>query len=380
MTNRTVIQLADYGGPYSGNFIASLLALEIVLKKAGFRQVLIFSDIAKDKAWLDELRNKNISIYLLPKTASPFYLAKRIANIAMIENAVILHTHFTTFDVAIILAQYKMKYAGKRIDVFWHEHSNFLIEQTVFRKIKDFLKFRLFGRSVSIVAVSEEIGRSLEQRGFSRSVYIIHNGIDIAKATTIRKSRREMRAALNIPEHVKLLLAFGWEPITKGIDILFKAAEGLYGQEDFIVLIIGENKLRNFVTNQYGGIIPSWLRISEPREDVAEFYGATDIFISTSRSEGFSYAVGEAMANGLPVISSNIAALNWAHNAQGVILYDTYDTYELGQKIKEVINWSPQKIQSIAESNHEFISTKFSLNSWTLNIYNIYEKILKDSK
>lgn len=42
------------------------------------------------------------------------------------------------------------------------------------------------------------------------------------------------------------------------------------------------------------------------RQDVADFYKMADLFLFPSRREGLSLALMEAMANGLPVICSNI--------------------------------------------------------------------------
>jgi glycosyltransferase involved in cell wall biosynthesis len=375
---RTVIQIADFGAPYSGNFIASLLALEGVLKKAGLRQVLILSEKAKDKAWLAKLYNNNVSVHLLPKNASPFYLAKEISRIALIEKAIILHTHFTRFDVPAWLAGILMRMKKKTPCIVWHVHSNFPIKHTLARLIKDTLKLRLMGRSVEMITVSEELRRSYAAMGFTKTVQVVPNGIDLIRATTVSKSKREMRKELGISKNTVLLLSFGWDPITKGIDLLIEAANKLSAEMKFNLLIIGEDRLKEFIAKQFGEILPSWLLISEPKENVADLYTAADIFISASRWEGCPYSVMEAMANGLPIISSDIPALEWARPAEGVVFFEPYNSQELAQTIKKVIYWSPQKLANLAESNHKYIRTGYSVNAWAQNIYNIYERLLKD--
>lgn len=84
------------------------------------------------------------------------------------------------------------------------------------------------------------------------------------------------------------------------------------------------------------------------------------------------------MANGLSVISSNIAALDWARAAEGLIFFASGDSQDLFQSLKHVISWSPQKIQSIATSNREFINTNCTVDTWAQNIFNLYKKILRE--
>jgi hypothetical protein len=138
---RSVIQMADYGGPYSGNFIASLLTLNEVLKKAGLRQVMIFSAIAKDRPWVDKLLDNNIPVYFLPAKTSLPSVIREITRIADKEQAVVLHSHFTTFDVAAWCAAVFSAVRQHRLNVVWHMHSAFPVRQSVIRKIKDLIKY-----------------------------------------------------------------------------------------------------------------------------------------------------------------------------------------------------------------------------------------------
>jgi glycosyltransferase involved in cell wall biosynthesis len=304
--NKTVIHLADFSAPYSGNFIASLLALGTLLKKTGLRQVLIFPDRARNRPWLTELHKNNVPLHLLSMNTSIFKRAREIARIASKEKAVILHTHFTSFDVSVWLAGIFMSLKKKKPCAVWHMHSNFPIKQDIKRKLKDMLKLRFMGRSVAAIAVSEELKQSYATRGFAGKTHVVLNAIDVLKATRASKSKVELRRELKIP-----------------------------------------------------------------------FYNAADIFISASRWEGWPYSVGEAMANGLPVISSNIPSLHWAHPAQGLIFFKSCDTEALGSAIKKVISWSPQKVHTLTLSNRELINTKFFVKTWANNIYNIYEELLE---
>ena len=372
-----VIQIADYGGPYSGNFISSLLELERRLGEAGLRQVLIFSEVAKDRAWLADLRKDGRSIYILPKKLSIISRARRLSEIANKEKAVILHTHFTRFDVSVWLARKLLMTKKRPISIVWHVHSAFPIKKTILRKIKDILKLNIMGRSATIITVSGQLRQSLLFRGFLGRSHTLLNGIDIIRATTTTKRKIEIRRELKVAVDTYLLLSFGWDPITKGIDLLLKAAIFLSEEFKFTLVIVGDDSLNEFIKRQFGDVWPVWLRCCKPVECVADLYTAADIFISSSRWEGCPYSIMEAMSNGNPVITSNIPAVKWARESEGVVFFDTGDTNGLIEAIKKVITWLPQhdRMRVVSKSNRDLIKIKYSVTAWSQRMLEIYKKL-----
>lgn len=53
------------------------------------------------------------------------------------------------------------------------------------------------------------------------------------------------------------------------------------------------------------GEFPEWLKLLPPRQDIASYYRAADIYIQASRSEGFCYAIVEAAYCGKTVVASD---------------------------------------------------------------------------
>ncbi len=64
-----------------------------------------------------------------------------------------------------------------------------------------------------------------------------------------------------------------------------------------------------------------YVHIREPRRDVAEIYAQCDVVFVPSRQESFGLIAAEAMANGLPVVASDIAAFREVvgHNQAGML-------------------------------------------------------------
>lgn len=373
-----VIQIADYGAPYVGNFLALLQRLRNNLEDIGLKQILILPHRANKKAWFKEFVANNMPIYLLDTNLSLPNISKQIADIFMKEKPAIVHTHFTRFDVPSYLACdiATLKGLKQRPRIVWHVHSNFFVKNTLIRKIKDKLKWSYMGKNVYVICDSEELEENIKRKNFSGKSSVVINGIDIIRAQKTNKSNYFLRKSLGIPENNLLILSFGWSPYIKGVDLLVNASQKL-NRNDISILIIGRDQLRKYVTEEFG-TLPDNVVLAEPDEYVGNLYNVADLFISASRQEGCPYSVMEAMANGLPVIASNIRALRWAQGLKGVIFFESCNVNDLTQKILEVSSMDLKKREKISKENSEFIRINYSMDTWVNNIINIYHKLLGD--
>ncbi len=77
-----------------------------------------------------------------------------------------------------------------------------------------------------------------------------------------------------------------------------------------------------------------------PRYEIASIYACADIFVMCSEHEGMSNAVLEAMASGLPIISSDCEGISELIEGNGIVLNQTDET-TIAQSI-EKLNSDPQ--------------------------------------
>jgi glycosyltransferase involved in cell wall biosynthesis len=87
------------------------------------------------------------------------------------------------------------------------------------------------------------------------------------------------------------------------------------------------------------------------RWDVAEWYDAADIFVMPSESEGMPLAIMEAMAKGLPVVSTAISGIPEELDDTGRLLPDpVVDPLGVVRGLVETItNWTTNPAVRIAE-------------------------------
>lgn len=375
---KSIIQAADYAPTYSGNFIASLQAAAGECRAHGYRVVWVLPDIVTNYDWFRQLSaEKDFTAYTLARGLGWVAYAKALSRIAIAENAALIHTHFSTYDISAWLAQAVCAVNSRRVRLVWHAHSAFT-ENSRTRRIKDFVKLGLLGRSCQVVPVSGALGESVAERGCPRTrINVIDNGIDIDHATARRKTREEVRGEWQIPDGAAVMLGFGWTPLRKGVDTMLEALALLLKEGRNAVLVIaGTEELQRFIDKWPDRAILQRVRVIPPAERVGELFAASDLFLSPSRAEGWCYGVAEAMLNEVPVATAKIPPLSWANDAPGVYFCHPGDGGSLAASIRQITALPPAQRRDTGALAKKFVMGRYSARQWGRQIWTLYERIL----
>lgn len=383
MNSQCVMQVADFDALYTGNFISSLTHLKnAVADRLGLDTIFVFVETARGRPWLQSLRDQGIQVAFVDRRAPFGDRVRSLASMARGCRAALLHSHFDLLDIDVALAGRHV-----RAPVVWHVHSQFserpirtrkALKQQFYESIKWRLVSPIFVDR--IVAVSSSVAEvTMAQGGPPAKVDVVHSGIDGARVRAADPSLRiGMRRRYGISGDETVFLLFGWLPRTKGVDLFVRAAGILAsssGTAYRCFIVSGEHNEALLLEQTRD--VPS-IRVVRPVENVAELYALADCFVSASRSEGAPYAIGEAMASGLPVVSSDLASVSeiYGPSGAGLIRFRSEDVQRLVEALRFVMRASPEERRRLGESNRRFVETTLSMNRWCDEMVKMYYPLL----
>lgn len=157
------------------------------------------------------------------------------------------------------------------------------------------------------IAVSDPAAEEL--RRSKSKCFVIHNAIDMTLFRPDPTLRATMRESLGFSEQ-NLVIGFLSRFVpTKGIVDLVRVGEHLAEQDDRLrFLLVGGGPLKKRVENEVlrNGLADRFRFVGfQPWPQTPAYLNAMDIFAFPSQSEGFGMALLEAMACGLPAVTTD---------------------------------------------------------------------------
>lgn len=175
------------------------------------------------------------------------------------------------------------------------------------------------------------------------------NAQDILTQTVTDKPER--KKALGLPQR-KTVIAVGQFVPRKGFDVLLRAWKPL--DEVYQLLLIGggddgqlyadilrEENLHNVIIHDF-----------VPKEELTEYYRASDLFVLPTREDIWGLVINEAMANGLPVITTDncVAGVELIQSGVNGYLVPVENTALLAQRMEEILG-SDSLSSAMGEAN-----------------------------
>jgi glycosyltransferase involved in cell wall biosynthesis len=171
-------------------------------------------------------------------------------------------------------------------------------------RISSYLKNMACRLADKIVAVSQGVADCLEQLfNINSNIMVIHNGFDLEM---IEKKSREETLHPWFKEEEPIAVAIGRLVNQKGFSYLLEAIELVNRKIPARLIIIGDGELKPKLEKQAEEIaIKDKVDFLGIKKNPFAYMAKCDLFVLSSLFEGFPNVLLEAMALGLPVVSTN---------------------------------------------------------------------------
>lgn len=328
MNKLKVLAFADFPSPYRVEVFKGLAAyydLTVVFNK--------ISDANRNPKWF--CRNTGLnSISLLDEDGlTKFH--QEILNLQKYD-LVLAYDYHVKNAIRLELACIR-----KKVPYIMNLDGGF-IRRNHFRNI---MKRILIWKSCACFASGEHAANYFKHFGASPDKIYFHpftslHEYDILPEPISDIEKSKYRNKLNLGNK-EVVLAVGQFIHRKGFDVLLKSWTKEL-DEKFLLLIIGggeeEEQYKSYIddNNLQSVIIIGY----KSREEIFEYYKASSLFVLPTREDIWGLVINEAMAFGVPVISTDmcIGALELIDNGINGYIVKAEDKQELSLKIAEIMN------------------------------------------
>lgn len=178
-----------------------------------------------------------------------------------------------------------------------------------------------------IIAVSPHLKQEWMELGYPESNIILEpNGADLDRFKP--QNKKELRRKHNLPLNKKILIFVGQFIKRKGVKLIEKALDAV--DDEVRAVFLGKGPLQlSHPKIIYSGPVPN--------KEVAEYMAASDIFVMPTLSEGSSNVIVEAMASGLPIVSSDIPEIKAQCAPEFSILVNPKSVEEISKALNAVL-------------------------------------------
>jgi UDP-glucose:(heptosyl)LPS alpha-1,3-glucosyltransferase len=225
-----------------------------------------------------------------------------------------------------------------KIDVEFHNKQSDLSSKATLAFEKYNLK-----KAKHIIAMSKAVKESIiECYGIpAENITVIYDGVSLKQFDVEKKRafRAEIRNLYGIDEKEVLLLFAGNPFSRKGLEFLIRALPSFSGRR-IRLLVLGKGDISPYmkIAEELG--VAGKIVYAGFTTEIHKYFAASDIFVFPTLYEPFGLVITEAMASGLPVVTSACAgaAELIEDGKEGLLLKDPKDSRELVEKIKLLFN------------------------------------------
>lgn len=267
--------------------------------------------------------------------------------------------------------------------ILWSEETG--IKQSLLRRIANTFKKHIV-RNVDTIIVPGTMSRNFhtEMTSAPERVFvapnIVENELFIKKSSELRKEKEKLKQELGIGNQ-KMILFVGQLIERKGVEYLIRAYRRLKREHsDICLVILGDGALKSDLENvcANNGIkdvrFTGW--VSEEAKIV--YYSVADIFVLPTLEDVWGMVVNEAMACGLPLVStkSSGSAVDMIMPGENGLIVDAEDVEQLYSAMKTIIS-NEELAKKMGSKSLEVARNRYNLGNMVEGFVSAIEHAIK---
>lgn len=233
---------------------------------------------------------------------------------------------------------------------------------------------------IKIVCAAEASRRAHVAIGYAeRPMLVIPNGFDLSCLKASVPQRDSIRKAYKIDDDETVIGSLGRYNAVKDQANFIAAASLLAAQYSSLTfLMVGRDvdksntELINLITAS--GFSERFILLGE-RQDVTACLNAMDIFCVHSRTEGFPNVLGEAMAVGIPCVSTDVGDAALLLGEYGIIV-PSQNSKALAEGLAKMIDLPMDSRSDIVKKARARIEKNFTLDRTSGRFHELYSSLV----
>jgi glycosyltransferase involved in cell wall biosynthesis len=295
-------------------------------------------------------------------------LAVRLASCLIGERIDIVHTHNPH---ALIYGAPAARLAGAAAVHTKHGMNPDRPRRMLLRRVAS----TLVDACVAVTPVLEQVARDRRECD-PALLHVIPNGIDVRRFVPNPEARKQVRAELGIPEAAWVAGTVGRLSSEKDQALLVRAMAPLLDERRHLV-IVGDgpeaNALDACIAQTLRG---QYCRVTGARKDVERLLAAFDVFVLTSRTEGLPLVLLEAMATGLPVVSTAVGGIpDLIESGVNGYLVAPGDEVALTRRLIALAT-HPSDGFEVGQAGRELVLRRYSLDHMSDGYETLYQRLV----
>jgi glycosyltransferase involved in cell wall biosynthesis len=351
--------------------------------RANLSVVVVYIRDASDHEFCiaDKARARGLTFYDIPEHGKfDPYVIRAIRDIVVRHDINLIHAHDYKSDLFAYLVG---RWLGRQRPALLstaHAWVMLGLRGELYRR----LDLWLMRRFDHLIAVSHATKAEMVTAGVAASnISVIHNAID-TEAWSLGKATADLRKELGLGHAFPVIGYVGRVMPEKDLDTWLRAAALVADRHPTArFVLVGEGRdgttQRHLQSLAAALGIASYVTFAGYRDDLLPAYASFDVFMLTSRREGLPNSILEAMAMGLPVVTTDVAgAKELVLDGQTGFVLPQGDVHGLAQAALALVDNDSLRLR-MGQTGRERVDREFSFTQRLQHIEELYGRMLGSS-